>query len=62
MCLYVSEEEAREGTGSPGAGITGGCEPPNVGARNWTRVLDKSSTSSLSTISPALDFILKISL
>lgn len=35
-----------EGTRSPGAGVTGDCEPPDMGAGRPTQVLYKSSVPS----------------
>lgn len=32
-----------EGDSSPGSGVTGRCEPPRMGAENWSQVLQKSS-------------------
>lgn len=53
MCMYESVRmqscvsrylhRSEEGINSPGAGITGGSELPDVGTRNQTLVLWKSS-------------------
>lgn len=45
-------EEAREGTGSPGARVSDACEPPAMGVRNRTQPFCRSSESSLTTESP----------
>lgn len=42
-CLQSSEED----TGALEAGVTGGCEPPDLCAGNRTWVLSKSSMPSL---------------
>lgn len=34
-----------EGVGSPGAGDSGDCEPPQVGADNWTQALGKTGNA-----------------
>lgn len=39
--------EARKECQSPGAGITAGCEPPKMGAKNQTEVLFKSKCSCM---------------
>lgn len=44
MCAVP--EEPRRGVRSPEAGITGGCEPPNMDAENRTPVFGKSSQHS----------------
>lgn len=36
LCRYP---QRRESTGSPGTGLTGGCEPPGVGPGSWTHIL-----------------------
>lgn len=42
MCMCVEVPlETREGVRGPGAGIMGGCEPPNKGAGSQTLVLCK---------------------
>lgn len=40
-CIYVCSP--KQGIISSGAGILGGCEPPNVGPRNWTLVLREAN-------------------
>jgi hypothetical protein len=58
MCVYVyigSEEDIR----FPGAGVSGGCELPDVGPRTYgTQVLCKSGTHTLllSSLFGALTF------
>lgn len=40
MSVYVQVSvEAEEGIDVPGAGVTGGREPPDVGTGNWTLAL-----------------------
>lgn len=53
MCVWVSGCEyvlviagTHRGFGFPGAGVTDGCEPPNMGSENQTRVFCKSSRLS----------------
>lgn len=44
MCAFVhitAVPRVRD-LGSPGVGVTGGCEPPDVGAGNQTQVFYKS--------------------
>lgn len=50
MCLYVSGflQRPEEDTGSPGAGVTGGCESP-CGCQQLNEGLGKSGTDSLTT-------------
>jgi hypothetical protein len=43
MCLWVSEQARLR---SPGAGITSGCELPDMGAVNGTQVLWNIDTCS----------------
>lgn len=38
----------------PEVGVTGDCELPNVGARNWTLVLCKTSRQAFLTAKPSL--------
>lgn len=38
-------ERPEEGVGSPGAGITCGCDPPSMGPGNWTWVFCKGNKS-----------------
>lgn len=44
-CIYVCRylQRLEEGIGSPGAQITGACEPTNVGAENQTHVFKNST-------------------
>lgn len=44
-----------EGIESSGARVTGGCEPPDIGAQNRTRVHCKSSSILLTTVSRSSD-------
>lgn len=47
MCCWVQVPvDSKEGIRSPVAGVTGLCEPPDVGSGNPTLVLWKSGTSS----------------
>lgn len=50
MCLFVSGSLQRpeEDTGSPGAGVTGGCES-QCGCQQLNEGLGKSGTDSLTT-------------
>lgn len=45
-CALVEVLMKALGIGSPGDGVTGGCEPPDTGVGNQTWVLCESSTSS----------------
>ena len=40
-------ERPEEGVRSLGAGVTGGCEPPNLGAGNLTLLLGKSIVGAM---------------
>lgn len=44
MC--TEEQSPEDSVGSPGGGVTGNCEPSDVGAGNQAWVLCKSGTSS----------------
>lgn len=44
VCRY---QQKSEGVGSPGIGVTGVCEPLDVGAENWTQTLCEGSKCSL---------------
>jgi hypothetical protein len=48
VCVCVYPQRPEEGIRPPAAGVTGGCEPPSVGARNQTQALWKSSKHSSS--------------
>lgn len=52
ICVYVTcvavPMEAR-GTGSSGVGVTGSCEPADVGAENWTLALLEDQNRLLTT-------------
>lgn len=45
-CMYRHPQRPKEGIRFPGAGATGGFEPPSVGAGNQTLVLLKNSKLS----------------
>lgn len=49
VCVCVCPEKPKEGARSPGAALTGGCEPYNVGAGNWTRMLYSKLSCQLSS-------------
>ena len=37
LCVHVGMDFWEEGAGSPGPGVTGGCEPRDKSRRNWTQ-------------------------
>lgn len=60
VCLYATcvqvLAKARRGVGCPGTAITGGCEPPDMSAGNWTQVLWNWWAISPALISTILEF------
>lgn len=58
VCTWMQDLQRQdEGPSSSEAGVTGGCELPNMGAGNRTQVLCKSSVrSKLLSHIPSLDF------
>jgi hypothetical protein len=39
--MYMAADVQGEGAGSPGAGVRGGYEPPDLGAGNWSSSLEE---------------------
>lgn len=46
MCLHMCLKKPEEGLRSPGAGVAGCYEPPDMGPEDWTPILWKSSKCS----------------
>lgn len=54
VCMWGQVHLQARGVRSPGAGITGRYEQPDVGALSWTQVLKSSMCLNVSATSPAL--------